>query len=79
MSGLTKVQVFNASTQKEFSERQSDRQEIIYEDTTTLVRDAQGQARKLCPEDPVGHSFILQGERGLERPASSFLGAAAPP
>ena len=27
-----------------------------------LVRDASGQAGKLCPEDPVGYSFFIQGE-----------------
>ena len=36
------------------------------------MRDASGQARRLCPEDPVGYSFILQGERGAEKPASSL-------
>ena len=44
-----------------------------------LVSDASGQTRKLCPQEPVGDGFILQGERGLEKPASSFLGVAAPP
>ena len=43
-----------------------------------LVRDASGQAQKLCPEDPVGYSFILQGEWGMEKPASSSLGVAPP-
>jgi len=38
-----------------------------------LVRDASRQARKLCPEDLVGYSFIIQGEWGLEKPASSFM------
>ena len=41
--GLTEVQVLCASAQKEFSERQSDRQEI------GLLR--RGPARRLCPED----------------------------
>ena len=44
-----------------------------------LGRDASRQARKLCPQDPVGYSFTLQGERGSEKTASSFLGVAAPP
>ena len=43
-----------------------------------LVRDASGQAQKLRPEDLVGYSFILQGESGWEKPASSFLGVVAP-
>ena len=43
------------------------------------MRDASGQARKLCSEDPVGYGFVLQGEWGLEKPVSSFLGIAAPP
>lgn len=43
------------------------------------MSDASGQAQKLCPQEPVGDGFILQGERGLEKPASSFLGVAAPP
>ena len=45
-SGLTEVQILCASAQKEFSERQSDKQEI-----GVLVRDASRQARKLYPED----------------------------
>ena len=44
-----------------------------------LVRDASRQARKLHSRDPVGYSFIIQGEVGLEKPASSFLGVIAPP
>ena len=43
------------------------------------MRGASRQAQKLCPEDPVGYSCILQGEWGSEKPASSFLGVAAPP
>ena len=43
------------------------------------MRDASGQARRLRPEGPVGYSFIIQGEWGLEKPASSFLGIVAPP
>jgi len=43
------------------------------------VRNASMQTRRLCPEDPVGYSFIIQGEWGLEKPASSFLGVVAPP
>ena len=31
-----------------------------------LVRDASGQAWKLCPEDQVGYSFIIQGEWGSD-------------
>ena len=31
------------------------------------------------PQDLVGYSFILQGEWGLEKPASSFLGVVALP
>ena len=36
-----------------------------------LVRDASTQARKLCPDDLVGYSFIIQREWGSERTASS--------
>jgi len=50
----------------------------IYWDRT-LVRDASRQAKKLCLQDPLGHSFIIQGGWGSERPASSFLGIVAPP
>ena len=49
----------------------------IYEDRM-LVREANRQERKLFPEDLVAHSFIIQGEWGLEKPASSFLGVVAP-
>ena len=56
MSGLTEVQVLHVSTKKEFSERQSHRQEIDLLDRM-LVRNASRQAQKLCPEDPVGYSF----------------------
>ena len=38
------------------------------------MSDASGQVRKLCPENPVGSGFIIQGERGSEKTASSFLG-----
>ena len=44
-----------------------------------LVSDVSGQARKLYPENPVGYSFIIQEEWGLEKPASFFLGVVAPP
>ena len=43
------------------------------------MREAIGQAWKLCPKDVVGYSFIIQGEWGWERPTSSFLGVVAPP
>ena len=43
------------------------------------MRHASRQARRLCPEDPVDYSFIVQGEWGSEKPASSFLGVVAPP
>ena len=48
MSGLTEVQVLCASAQKEFGERQSDRQEIDLLNRT-LVRDASRQARGSAP------------------------------
>ena len=32
-----------------------------------LIRGASGQAQKLCPEDPVGYSFIIHGEMGLAK------------
>ena len=44
-----------------------------------LVRDASRQAQTLCPKDLVGYSFIIQGELGLEKPSSFFLGVVAPP
>ena len=37
-----------------------------------------GRHELLYPEDLVGYSFIIQGEWGLEKPASSFLGVVAP-
>ena len=43
------------------------------------MREASGQAWKLCPQDPVGYSFIIQGEWGSEKTTSSFLGVVAPP
>jgi len=44
------------------------------------VRGASGQALKLCPEeDGVGYSFLIRGEWGSEKTASSFLGVVAPP
>ena len=59
MSGLTKVQVLYASAQKEFNEKQSDRQQIYWD--SMPVRDAKGQAREALSKDPMGHSFKLQG------------------
>ena len=75
MSGLTDAQVLHVSAQKEFSERQSDRQE------TDLLG---GEACKRCkqavkealPKDAVGHSFIIQGEWGSEKTASSFTSSS---
>ena len=43
------------------------------------MRDASRQARKLCPEDPVGYSFIILSGWGSEKTASTFLGVVAPP
>ena len=43
------------------------------------MRDASRQARKLCPEDLMDYSFIIQGKWGLEKPASSFLGVVVSP
>ena len=43
------------------------------------MRDASGQARKLRPQDQVNYNFIIQGEWGWEKTASSFLGVVAPP
>ena len=43
------------------------------------MTNARSQAQKLCPEDPVSYSFIIQGEKGLEKPASSLLGVVSPP
>ena len=37
-----------------------------------------GEAQ-LSPKDPVGYSFIMQGEWGSEKTTSSFLGVVAPP
>ena len=37
-----------------------------------LVRDATGQVRRFCPKDVVSYSFIIQGEWGFEKSASSF-------
>ena len=43
------------------------------------MRGASGQTQKLCPEDLVSHSFMLQGEWRVEKTSSSFLGVLAPP
>ena len=43
------------------------------------MRGASGQVWKLCPEDPMGYGFIVQGEWRLGKTASSFLGAVVPP
>ena len=56
MSGLTEVQVLHVSIQKEFSERQSNRQKIDLLGYT-LVRGTNGQAQKLCPKDLGGLQF----------------------
>ena len=43
-----------------------------------LVKDANGQARRLCPKDRVGYSFIIQEEWGWEKNAfSSFLSSSS--
>ena len=63
MSGLTKAQVLCA--QKEFGKKQ------ICQDRT-LVRDASGQERKLCPKQPVDYSFIIQGAWGWKGPPLPF-------
>ena len=44
-----------------------------------MVRDGSRQARGLCLQDPVGYDFIIRGEWGWEKPASSSLGVLAPP
>ena len=42
------------------------------------MRDASRQAKRLCPEDPVGCSFIIQGEWGWEKAtSSSFLSSSS--
>ena len=78
MSGLTEVQVLYASVQKEFSERKSGRPEtdLLGQNICEKCKRAGTEA---LPQDPVGHSFNIQGEWGLERPPSSFLGIVAPP
>ena len=69
MSGLTEVQVLHASAQKEFSKRQSDRQER--DQDRTLVRDASVLGMEAVPQDPVGYSLIILGESELEKTTSS--------
>ena len=76
MSGLTEVQVLQVSAQKEFSERQSDRQEI------DLLRQGICQRCKLSgmealPWGSGGLQFYHPGKWGSEK-TSSFLGAEAP-
>ena len=39
----------------------------------------EGRQRNFAPQDSVGYSFIIQGEWGSEKTASSFLGVVAPP
>ena len=63
MSGLTEVQVLHDSAQKEFSERQSDRQEVDLSDRM-LVRDASGQARKLG-QGPILRSILKHSVNSL--------------
>ena len=43
------------------------------------MRDASGQVRRLCPEDQMGYSFIIQGELGGGDHIFLFLGVVAPP
>ena len=66
------------STQKEFSERQSNMQE-----RDLLREDACERSKRtgtgVLTKDPVGHSFIIQGQWRLERRTSSFLEIVALP
>ena len=64
LSGLAEVQVLYDSKQKEFSKRQSDRQEID-------LRQGACERCKQADKDPVGYSFIVQEEWGSEKTASS--------
>ena len=41
-----------------------------------LVRGARRQAWKLCPEDLVGYSFIIQGEWQSKKTTSFFTGSS---
>ena len=76
VSGISEVQVLCTSARKEFIERQSDRQEIdlLREDACERCKQAGMEA---LPQR--SYSFIVQGEWGAEKTASSFLGVAAPP
>ena len=44
-----------------------------------LVRDASGQARRICPQDPGGLQFYHPKGVGWAKTTSSFLGVVAPP
>ena len=76
MSGLTEVQVLHVSMQKEFSERQSDRQEIDLLGWDACER-CKRAGKEALPRGLVGFSFIFQVEVG--KAVSSFLEVAVPP
>ena len=63
MSGLTEVQVLHVSMQKEFSERQSDRQEIDLLGWDACER-CKRAGKEALPRGLVGFSFIFQVEVG---------------
>lgn len=77
MSGLTEVQVLHASTQKEFSKRQSDRQDIDLLGWDTCER-CKRAGKEALPEDPVGYPFIIQGEWGFKRPPLPLSSSSSP-
>ena len=51
VSGLNEPQAVYVSVQKEFSKRQSDRQEVDLLIQDACERETSGQATGLCPED----------------------------
>ena len=67
MSGLTEVQVLYASVQKEFSERQSDRQEIGLLRYDACERGKPAGTETLS-QDPVDYGLSSKGNGGQKRP-----------
>ena len=73
-SGALRSSVLYVSGQKEFIERQSDREEVIYWNRM-LMRFTRGQARGCHPKNLVGCCCIIREKegRGIRPPSSSFF------
>ena len=74
VSGALRSSVLYVSGQKEFIERQSDREEVIYWNRM-LMRFTRRQARGCHPKNLVGCSCIIREKevRGIRPPSSSFF------